>query len=453
MNYTPHTPEDIQHALETIGVSSVDELFRDLPASLENPPIDLPAPLDEYELLEHMRTLSSKNIVTGPNFLGGGIRGHFIPSVVESLTFQSEFVTAYTPYQPEVAQGELQALFEYQSMMCELTGLDVSNSSLYDGATAVAEAALLALRQTGRNKVLVSRGVHPEYRETLQTFLECIGASWEELELQGAVTTLPLEGEGPNDTGALEQYGAVIVQNPNFLGSLEDMQKLSDWAHSSGALFIAVVDPLSLAVLKSPGEYGADIAVGDGQVIVNSPNFGGPAYGFITVKENLMRQLPGRIVGATKDVDGRRGFVLTLQAREQHIRRAKAKSNICSNHALMALESAIYLSSVGPQGLKEVALVSSWRARQLREKLEGLGLETVTPTQFFVEFVVKLPMEAARVRSKLAKRGIHGCVPVPLEYGYGNAGLFACTEKTTLEDIEGLVLALGQVLQRESALK
>ncbi len=451
MNYTPHTPEDIQHALETIGVSSVDELFRDLPASLENPPIDLPAPLDEYELLEHMRTLSSKNIVTGPNFLGGGIRGHFIPSVVESLTFQSEFVTAYTPYQPEVAQGELQALFEYQSMMCELTGLDVSNSSLYDGATAVAEAALLALRQTGRNKVLVSKGVHPEYRETLQTFLECIGASWEELALEGALTGVPLEsgkqaGEGGGENSPLSaDFGAVIVQNPNFLGSLEDMQKLSDWAHSSGALFIAVVDPLSLAVLKSPGEYGADIAVGDGQVIGNSPNFGGPAYGFITVKENLMRQLPGRIVGATKDVDGRRGYVLTLQAREQHIRRAKAKSNICSNHALMALESAIYLSSVGPEGLKEVALVSSWQARQLREKLEGLGLEVVTPSKFFAEFVVKLPTEAARVRSEFAKRGIHACVPVPLEYGYGNAGLFACTEKTTLEDIEGLVLALEQI--------
>ena len=441
MNYTPHTPQDIQYALETIGVSSVDELFRDLPASLENPPIDLPPALDEYELLEHMRLLSSKNNVTGLNFLGGGVRNHFIPSVVESLTFQSEFVTAYTPYQPEVAQGELQALFEYQSMMCELTGLEVSNSSLYDGATAVAEAALLALRQTGKNKVLVSKGVHPEYRETLQTFLECIGASWEELALEGAVTAFP------SHTIPLEQYGAVIVQNPNFLGSLEDMQTLSDWAHSSGALFISVVDPLSLAVLKSPGEYGADIAVGDGQVIGNSPNFGGPAYGFITVKENLMRQLPGRIVGKTLDVDGRRGFALTLQAREQHIRRAKAKSNICSNHALMALESAIYLCSVGPEGLKEVAMVSSWRARQLREQLEGLGLETVTPPKFFAEFVVKLPWEAARVRSGLAIRGIHACVPVPLEYGYGHAGLFACTEKTTLEDIEKLVSALEEVLK------
>ena len=443
MNYTPHTPEDISHALSVIGVSSVQDLFQDIPASLENPPIQLPPPLDEFELLEHMRGLAAKNVNAGSSFLGGGARTHFIPSVVESLTFQSEFVTAYTPYQAEVAQGELQALFEYQSMLCELTGLDVSNSSLYDGATAVAEAALLALRQTGRNKVLVSKGVHPEYRETLHTFLECIGASWDELPLEGALTTVPLEGE--KDFSTLEQYGAVIVQNPNFLGSLEDMQKLSDWAHSSGALFISVVDPLSLAVLKSPGEYGADIAVGDGQVIGNSPNFGGPAYGFITVKENLMRQLPGRIVGATKDVDGRRGFVLTLQAREQHIRRAKAKSNICSNHALMALESAIYLSSVGPQGLKEVALVSALRARQLREKLEEMGFESVTPAQFFVEFAVKLPRSAEEVRSSLAERGVHACVPVPLEYGYGDAGLFACTEKTTQKDLEKLILALEQV--------
>ena len=284
MKYTPHTPADIQRALETIGVRSVDELFTDVPASIQNPKIDIPAGLDEHGVLEHMRSLAKKNAVDGPNFLGGGMARHFQPSVVDALTFQSEFVTAYTPYQPEVSQGELQAMFEYQSIICELTGLDVSNSSLYDGATAVAEAALLAIRQTNRNVVLVSQGVHPEVRETLETFLGCVGAK---------IVTLELEGHhSPTRTPKVQlepDFAAVIVQNPNFLGSLEDMQAFSDAAHESGALMIAVVDPLSLALLKCPGEYGADIAVGDGQTIGNAPNFGGPSYGFIAVKEALMR--------------------------------------------------------------------------------------------------------------------------------------------------------------------
>ena len=234
-----------------------------------------------------------------PSFLGGGMRHHFQPSVVDAMTFQSSFVTAYTPYQPEVSQGELQAMFEYQSMIAALTGLDVSNSSLYDGATGVAEAALLAMRQTNRSTVLISHGVHPEYRETLNTFLECVRAKMIPLELDGSLTPLPVVDP---------DVAAVIVQNPNFLGSLEDMKALARAAHDAGALFIAVVDPLSLAVVQCPADYGADIAVGDGQVIGNAPNFGGPAYGFIAVTEALMRQLPGRIVGATKDSDGRRGF-------------------------------------------------------------------------------------------------------------------------------------------------
>ena len=441
MKYTPHTPQDIQKALDVIGVPNVDALFDDLPEGIRNPTLELPAALDEFGLLEHMQGLADKNNTKGPNFLGGGMAKHFIPSAVNALTFQSAFVTAYTPYQPEVAQGELQALFEYQSMICQLTGLDVSNSSLYDGATAVAEAALLALRHTGRNKVVVSQGVHPEYRETLHTFLECVGAELLEVALEGTYS--------PNQTFSSDigsDIGAVIVQNPNFLGTLEDMQALSSAAHAAGALFIAVVDPLSLAVLKCPGEYGADIAVGDGQVIGNAPNFGGPAYGFITVTTALMRQLPGRIVGASKDVDGKRGFVLTLQAREQHIRRAKAKSNICSNHALLALQSAIYLSSLGPQGLREVAVAGVVRAGQLERAFKNIGLELLTQGKFFNEFAVKLPIPAAEVRSQLAARGIHGCVPVPPLYGLGHAGLFCATELTRESDIEALVVALKDIL-------
>ena len=437
MKYTPHTPEDIQHALQTIGVSSVDALFDDLPKSLENPLIDIPAGLDEYGVLAHMKSLAAKNNVDGPNFLGGGMARHFSPSAVNALTFQSEFVTAYTPYQPEVSQGELQAMFEYQSMIAELTGLDASNSSLYDGATAVAEAALLAMRQTNRQTVLVSKGVHPESRETLDTFLGCVGAKMIPLELDG--TRTPRVDVEPD-------VAAVIVQNPNFLGSLEDMQALSDAAHAAGALFIAVVDPLSLALLKCPGEYGADIAVGDGQVIGNAPNFGGPSYGFIAVTDALLRQLPGRLVGATKDVDGKRGFVLTLQAREQHIRRAKAKSNICSNHALMALQSAIYLSSLGPQGLREVAAAGVVRASSLEVVLKQVGLAVITQGRYFNEMAVKLPKPAPEIRAALAAKGVHACVPIPAEYGFGHAGLFCATELTTHEDLMVLSAALREVL-------
>jgi glycine dehydrogenase subunit 1 len=438
MKYTPHTPEDVQHILSTIGVESVDALFDDVPPSIRDPKIDIPG-LDERGVLEHMRALAAKNatLEAMPSFLGGGMRHHFQPAVVDALTFQSEFVTAYTPYQPEVSQGELQAMFEYQSMIAALTGLDVSNSSLYDGATAVAEAALLAMRQTNRSTVLVSRGVHPEYRETLNTFLECVRAKMIPLELDGTLT--PADAVDPD-------VGAVIVQNPNFLGSLEDMRALSKAAHEAGALFIAVVDPSSLAVIQCPGDYDADIAVGDGQVIGNVANFGGPAYGFIAVKEALTRQLPGRIVGATRDMDGRRGFALTLQAREQHIRRAKAKSNICSNHALMALQSAVYLSSLGPNGLREVVIAGAVMAGKLEAMLRGLGLEVVTSGRFLNEFAVRLPKPAAEIRSSLAARGMHACVPVPAEYGLGDAGLFAATELTTDADIQKLETALKEVL-------
>jgi glycine dehydrogenase subunit 1 len=439
MKYTPHTPEDISHILKTIGVPSVDALFDDLPLEIRNPKIDIPSGLDEHGVLEHMKGLAAKNtsLEAAPSFLGGGMRHHFQPSAVNALTFQSSFVTAYTPYQPEVSQGELQAMFEYQSMIAALTGLDISNSSLYDGATAVAEAALLAMRQTNRSTVLVSRGVHPEYRETLATFLECVDAKLVNLELEG--TTTISQAVDPD-------IAAVIVQNPNFLGSLEDMKSLAERAHEAGALFIAVVDPLSLAVIQAPSEYGADIAVGDGQVTGNAANFGGPAYGFIAVKDALMRQLPGRLVGATKDVDGKRGFVLTLQAREQHIRRAKAKSNICSNHALMALQSSIYLASLGPNGLREVASVSAVMARELEVALNRVGLETITTGKYLNEFVVRLPKPAEEVRADLAVEGVHACVPVPLEYGFGYAGLFAATELTTSNDIHRLEQTLFEVL-------
>ena len=438
MNYLPHTPGDIERALTAIGVKSIDELFADLPKSLEIPELDIPKGLDEVSLLRHLRSLAAKNKVPQANFLGGGLQEHFIPSVTPHLALQSEFVTAYTPYQPEVSQGMLQATFEYQTMMSELTGLPVSNASMYDGASAVAEAALLAVRQTGRRKVVVSQGVHPESREVLATYAHPLEIEIVEVALAELSTPEP---------GDMSNAACLIVQNPNFLGYLEAVPQLADAAHAAGALFVAVCDPLTLGVLTAPGDYGADIAVGDGQTVGNPVSFGGPHFGFMVVVEPLLRQLPGRIVGETTDRDGKRAFVLTLQAREQHIRRSKAKSNICSNHQLTALMAAVNLAALGPQGLAEVATKSVQNAHVLARKLEGMGLEPFTAKPFFNEFTVRLPLPANALRHALAGAGIAAAVPVPKTYGLGDAALFSATELTTEEDMTLLTDALAKVLE------
>ena len=437
MNYLPHTPEDLERALTTIGVKSIDDLFADLPAALKIPELDIPKGLDEVSLLRHLRALAAKNKPPQASFLGGGLQQHFIPSVTPHLALQSEFVTAYTPYQPEVSQGMLQATFEYQTMMSELTGLPVSNASMYDGASAVAEAALLAVRQTGRRKVVVSQGVHPESREVLATYARPLAIEILEVALTDLTTPEPAD---------VTEVACFIVQNPNFLGYLEAMPVLAETAHTAGALFIAVCDPLALGVLAAPGEYGADIAVGDGQTIGNPVSFGGPHFGFMVVSEPLLRQLPGRIVGETSDRDGKRAFVLTLQAREQHIRRSKAKSNICSNHQLTALMAAINLAALGPQGLADVATKSVQNAHILAGKLREIGLEPLTQKPFFNEFAVRLPLPANELRHTLAEAGVAAAVPVPKAYGLGDAALFAATELTTEEDVTLLTDALKKVL-------
>ncbi|HLV13403.1 MAG TPA: aminomethyl-transferring glycine dehydrogenase subunit GcvPA [Trueperaceae bacterium] len=436
MRYHPHTPEDERRALETIGVGSIRELFDDLPAELRDPEVDLPPGMDEAALLDHVRRLAARNETRGPDFLGGGVRRHFIPSVTPHLALQSEFVTAYTPYQPEVSQGILQATFEYQTMMCELTGLDVSNASMYDGASAAAEAALLAVRHTRRERVIVSRGVHPETREVIATYLRPLGVRLDVAELSPLTTAEPNLGD---------DVAGVIVQQPNFLGYLEDMRRLTDAAHAAGALMVAVVDPLSLALLAPPGEYGADVAVGDGQTLGNPASFGGPAFGFMVVREELLRQFPGRIVGETTDVDGRRAFVLTLQAREQHIRRSKAKSNICTNHQLTALMATVNVGALGPEGLREVALGSVERAHALAARLEAAGYAPLTGARFFAEFVLPVALPAEELRSALARRGVHAGVPVPAEYGLGDAVVLAATERVSDDDMEALVAALDEV--------
>ncbi len=436
MNYLPHTLEDVARALQTIGVNTLDDLFAELPKALRRPEMDLPAGLDEVSLMRHLEDLAAKNTVQGPNFLGGGPQRHFIPSVTPHLAMQSEFVTSYTPYQAEVAQGMLQATFEYQTMMSELTKLPVSNASMYDGASAVAEGALLALRQTGRNRVMVSKGVHFETREVLATYLRPLETEIVEVGLEDLLTP---------ELDVSDDVACVIVQNPNFLGYLEAMPRLAEAAHAAGALFVAVVDPLSLALLKAPGGYGADVAVGDGQTVGNPVNFGGPSFGFMVVIDALLRQLPGRIVGQTTDVEGKRAFVLTLQAREQHIRRSKAKSNICSNHQLAALMAAVNLAALGPQGLREVATASVGNAHALADALQDAGFEVLTGTHFFNEFVMRSPLPAAALRKALAERGIHAGVPVPTSYGLGDAVLLCATELTTEADINALVTALKEL--------
>ncbi len=437
MDYTPHTEEEIQAMLERVGAGSLEDLYRHLPQEVLNPQISLPEPLPEWAVLEELKRLAANNKPAFKAFLGGGIRSHHTPPVVQALASRGEFLTAYTPYQPEVSQGVLQAIFEYQTMVAELAGLEVANASMYDGATALAEGVLLALRETGRMRVVVSQGVHPEYREVLQSYLDAVGAELRTWPLREGRTPL---GEIPEGTGA------VVAQNPNYLGALEDLAPLAEAAHRAGALFVVVADPLSLGVLEPPGAYGADIAVGDGQTLGLPMGFGGPHFGYLATKKAFVRQLPGRLVSETVDVEGRRGYILTLQAREQYIRRAKAKSNITTNAQLTALMGAMYLAALGPEGLKEVALKGVAMAHRLWELLlEIPGVAPFTPKPFFNEFVLRLPRDPQAVRKALAARGLHAATPVPREYGE-NLALFAATELHREEDLMALAEAMREVL-------
>ncbi|HLR46743.1 MAG TPA: aminomethyl-transferring glycine dehydrogenase subunit GcvPA [Deinococcales bacterium] len=434
MKYTPHTEADITRALKRIGVDSIADLFTDIPPELLDPDIEIGAPQTEFEIMNHLRELAAKNRPAS-GFIGGGARKHFIPSVTGHLALQSEFVTSYTPYQPEVAQGVLQATFEYQTMISELTGLPVANASMYDGASATAEAALLAVRQTRRQHVTLSRGVDPQTREVVRTYLQAMDIEVATMELDGTVT---------DTSGELHaETACVIAQQPNCLGYLEDMPALGERAAEVGALFVAVADPLSLTVLEAPGNYGADVAVGDGQTIGNPLAYGGPAFGYMAVKQKLVRQLPGRLVGETVDADGKRAYVLTLQAREQHIRRSRAKSNICSNHQLTAIMAAVNMAAMGPEGLREQAAASVAATHDLARRLEAHGLKPERGNVFFNEFIVPLRRPAAEVRRELADRGVLAGVPVEEEHG--NALLLTATEITTDSEREELARLLAEI--------
>src|SRR5438270_7603712 len=415
--------------LETIGVRAMNDLLGDIPQSLRLDSLQLPNGLSEFETIAQVTALAQRNKAYPDRltFRGGGVYRRFIPAAVAAVTSKPEFYTAYTPYQAEASQGTLQSIFEYQSLMAELTALDVSNASLYDGATAVAEAAMMAHVHNGRNEVLVSGYVHPEYVQVLRAFGE------------GRGIKVRKDGE-PN-----KKTAAVIFQQPDFLGLLVDPRALTAAAHDAGALAIACVDPISLAILAPPGEYGADIAVGEGQPLGLAPSFGGPHVGFIACRKELVRKLPGRLIGSSHDAQGRRGFVLTLTAREQHIRREKATSNICTNHSLCALAAAVYLTYMGPYGLRQVAEVSFKRAHNLAERLTALpGWEPAFPERQFVnEFPMRVPKAPAVLR-KLSRRGILGGLEVGRWFReLKGVVTFTCTEVNDPSAIDELVAALG----------
>ena len=416
MNYIPHTKEDISKMLSVIGCSSLDELVSEFKPQI-NGKLNLENPLSEIELVSNIKEISEKNIPM-KYFIGGGSYDHYIPAVIGHLVSRGEFLTSYTPYQPEISQGILQALYEFQSYVCLLTGMDASNASLYDGASALAEAVLLSVSYTKRKEVFVEGELNPSYLAVLRTY--CQGA---DLKISNEIN---------------ENTACVISQNPDFFGNIKNSQELVEKTHKNNSLFISCIsDATSLAVLKSPGEYGADITVGEGQSFGIPLSFGGPYLGFIAVKEFLVKKLPGRIVGMTSDKNGNRGFVLTLQAREQYIRRERATSNITTNQTLLALTATIYLATMGKKGLENVAKASYNRAHLLRNKLTELGFESLNPDSFYNEFVVKTTTDSEKLLSKLRESNILG----GLELG-DNRLLVCCTEKNTPSDIDSYVEAV-----------
>jgi glycine dehydrogenase subunit 1 len=440
--------------LETIGIASVDELFDDIPVALRASRLDLPEPVPELELAAQLQALADRNRTNLASFLGAGVYRHYTPAAVDQLLLRGEWYTAYTPYQPEVSQGTLQSIYEYQSLLAELVGLDVVSASHYDGAAATAEAALMTCRQTRRTRVLISRAVHRHYRETTRTYF-----AGGELDLE----EIPLVADGPaagtTDLAALGRLLAepdrpvagVIAGQPNALGLLEPMGAIGEAAHAAGALFVAVVEPVSLAVLEPPGRYGADIAAGEGQPLGIPLQYGGPYLGILAATDPLVRQIPGRLVGMTTDVDGRRAFVMTMRAREQDIRRERAASNICTNQALLALAASIYLATVGPHGLRDVAALGAARAAELEAALGAVGAPRLHAGPYLNEFVVRVP-DAPAVHRRLLGRGVlAGLVLAEAEPDDPSLadGLLVCaTEVTTPAEIARFAMALGEELAR-----
>jgi glycine dehydrogenase subunit 1 len=443
--YTPATDDDRAEMLREIGLDSIEALFEDIPQRLR---LDRALALDpgrsEQEVYEELRELAARNVSTEDelSFLGAGMYDHYVPALIDSITSRSEFLTPYTPYQPEVSQGGLQAMFEYQTAISELTGLPVSNASVYEGPSAVAAAGYVAKHHNARKRFVVSRGVHPHSRETLRTLARGYGMEVVEAPLSDGATELP----------ELDQsVSAVIVQQPNFLGAVEDVRALTGAAHEAGALAICACDPIPLALLATPGECGVDIAVGEGQTLGNRLDFGGPSFGFFATTQELIRRIPGRIAGETVDLEGKRGFVLTLQTREQHIRREKATSNICTAQALNALAGVIYLSWLGRRGIVELAELMLQRTAYARERLCSLdGVRALHERPVVREFALELNAPVDRVIDRCLEQGVNPGYPLARDYEEHPGGLLvAITEQRSKAHIDRLVDALGEAIAAE----
>jgi glycine dehydrogenase subunit 1 len=445
MRYIPNTDADCRQMLDAIGVGSVADLFADIPAAVRlKRQLRIPPALSEADLAKFMGSLAAKNADVNrySSFLGAGCYNHFSPAIIGHLISRGEFLTAYTPYQPEISQGTLQAMYEYQTLICQLTGMEVGNASMYEGASATAEAILMAHRVTGRNEVVVARSVHPEYRQVTHTYAQQINLSFTEVPFT-AVGTADLK----KAKGLLsDKTACLVVQNPNFFGVVEDLTEMAAAAHAVGALLVvAVPEPVSLGILKPPGECGADIVAGEGQALGVPMSYGGPYLGFFATQEKYIRQMPGRLVGATEDREGRTGYVLTLATREQHIRREKATSNICTSEALIALIATIYMQTLGKNGLREVALQNLRKASYAKEKLaraKGCGLRFSGPT--FNEFVVQVKKRPADILKGLLGKQIIGGLELGRFYPELKDSLLMCvTEQNSREEIDALAKAMG----------
>ncbi len=445
MSYVPNTDHNRKEMLKAIGATDLDELLQTVPQAVRlKQDLKLPPALSEPELTKLLQDMAGRNTHSGQAicFLGGGAYDHFVPAIVDHIISRSEFYTAYTPYQAEVSQGTLQSIYEFQSLICELTGMDVANASMYDGATAAAEAALLAHGHTGRNQILVAESVNPNYRKVIETYC---------CSIKMKVDSIP-SSQGLTDPDRLREkmsdgVACVIIQTPNFLGLLENVKQMEPVVHSSGALLILVCDPISLGLLRTPAEYNADIAVGEGQVLGNSLNLGGPYLGYFAARQSLVRKMPGRIVAATTDTRGKRGFVMTLQTREQHIRREKATSNICTNQALCALAACVYLSMMGKSGIKKVAQLCLQKSHYAAEQIAGIeGFSLSYASPFFKEFVVDTLVPSSMIISALLKKGIFAGLDLgSINPKMKNRLLVCVTEKRTKEEIDLLVDGLREV--------
>ena len=452
MTYFPHTPQEIREMLNTIGLESIENLFSEIPEEIRQKAKEnfkISASPSEIDLLEEIKNIARKNIGKDYiSFLGGGAYKHYIPSFVKLVSLFPTFYTSYTPYQPEISQGVLQSIFEYQSLICDLTGMEVANASLYEAGSGIAEAALMSVRITGKREVIASSGLNPEYISVLKTYLQA-----QNIELK----IIPLDEKGETDINFFEKSispktSGVIIQNPNFFGVIETkLKSIEELIHKNNALFILSIYPISLGILKPPSEYNVDIVVGEGQSLGIPLGFGGPYLGILATKKEFIRQIPGRIVGETIDLEGERGFVNTLQTREQHIRRAKATSNICTNEALSAISAAVYMAILGKKGIKRIAEVCFSRAHYLKEKIQKeVNLEITYPNSyFFNEFLVKVPENSENFLKKLEEKKILGGIPLSKFYRERDKEiLVAVTERNSLEELDYYIKSLKEVLKK-----